>query len=150
MIKIIFAILAFFAITLVSCDEIPIRNPGSFNKTGTTKKSRVKSDTTNIPVIVVQNDTIDIMVDSFANYKCKYPTVVQKILLEKRTQIFIKEARDINFYSKAFLDVFEIEKTHSSILMYYDNLVDSAIVKLSLKGEINFANLASNTGLIIK
>jgi hypothetical protein len=100
---------------LFSCEDIPLRGP-DFNQTGSSKKSKRKhgviiKDSTS----TVQHDTIvksdTVTIEKTIAYKCKYPDLVQKILLEKRTQIFEKEGRDISFYSDAFLDIFDVEKT---------------------------------------
>ena len=134
-------------ILLVSCDDTAYRVPQKFKKTGSNQKST--KNTKDSTLVIIDSDTIK-SIDTLPNYKCKYPDVVQKILLEKRTQIFMKEERDISFYSKSFLDVFEVDKTHSSILIYYDKLVDSAVVKISLRGKIDFGNITSKDGVIIK
>lgn len=138
------------SIALVSCDDlIPLNKPTEkFNETGSNRrKKNLQTDSTTIDTNLVKPVVVKIP-DTTQYYKCKYPDVVQKILLVKRTSIFEKEARDISFYSKNFLDVFDVEKTHKSILMYYDKIIDSSLIKISLKGKIDFSNISTGNSII--
>lgn len=148
------------ATMLFSCDEVPLRGP-DFNQTGSSKRAKRKAmalkDSTKTEeikhVIPTDSNTIKsdtVTVEKTIVYKCKYPDLVQKILLEKRTQIFEKEGRDISFYSDTFLDIFDVEKTKSEILMFYDKMIDSSLIKFSLRGKIDFNNINNNVKPIIK
>lgn len=137
---------------LFSCGETPLKSPDSIKKR---KRDRVEvtNDSTSVKIDSIKHDTIlktDTVKVEKVNYKCKYPDMVSKILLEKRTQIFIKDQRDISFYSDAFLDVFDIQKTRPEILMYYDKLIDSALTKIVLRGKIDFNNINSGSDPVIK
>jgi len=143
------------ATMLFSCGEVPLRNSNEFSETGSSKKKRKRTelkDSTKTQEVkhdtIVKSDTVTI--DKTIVYKCKYPDLVQKILLEKRTQIFEKEGRDISFYSDAFLDIFDVEKTKPEILMFYDKMIDSSLIKFSLRGKIDFNNINNNVKPIIK
>jgi hypothetical protein len=140
---------------LFSCGEVPLRNSNEFSETGSSKKKRKRTelkDSTKTQEVkhdtIVKSDTVTI--EKTIAYKCKYPDLVQKILLEKRTQIFEKEGRDISFYSDAFLDIFDVEKTKTEILMFYDKMIDSSLTKFSLRGKIDFNNINNNVKPIIK
>lgn len=139
---------------LLSCgDSIPLKNE-SGNKR---KKGKKSTDTTQVSEAKVDSiinksitDTTKVTAKpSIANYKCKYPDMVQQILLIKRTAVFEKEGRDISFYSDAFLNIFEVDKTRPEILIFYDNIIDSEINKISFRGKIHFNNISSNTEPII-
>jgi hypothetical protein len=140
------------ATMLFSCGEIPTRTGNEFSKTGSSKRKKEKVDSTTISNIkhdtIIKSDTITI--EKPIDYLCKYPDLVQRILLEKRTKIFEKEGRDINYYSVEFLDIFDIRKTKPEILMFYDKMIDSSLIKFSSKGKIDFNNISNNVKPIIK
>lgn len=141
---------------LFSCGEIPLKEAGDFRETGTIKKSKRKREITKDSTVLqnIKHDTIiksdTVTIEKPIAYTCKHPDLVQKILLEKRTKIFEKEGRDINYYSVDFLDIFDIRKTKPEILMFYDKMIDSALPGFSSRGKIDFSNISNNVKPIIK
>ena len=134
------ATLLFSLIVLTSCEDIEVKNPRT-NREFKSTSTPVKKDT------VIVRDTIS--VKTIARYECKYPVIVSKILLLKRTEVLKKEERDISFYSTSFIDLYDVDKTHDSILKYYDKTIDTLIEKAALKGNIHYNNIGKTTGKII-
>ena len=129
-----------------SCYEQELNQP----TTGRKKRKKVETEEVVKDTIkTVEHDTIVQQIKEPA-YKCKYPDLVSKILISKRTKIFQKEGRDASYYSNDFLDIFEIDKTNPEILKFYDAQIDSLVEKLSNKGALNFDAIAKDSGTIIR
>ncbi len=127
-----------------------------FQSTGQVKgkvASSPKTDSAKIDSTknVSKKDTVVTTIVVKEPNKSLYPEAVSQILLRKRAYILAKENKPLEFYSKEFFNIFELESTNQNLINHYDNLIDSFVNTLAESDDLNYDNVfKGNSNVIVK
>ena len=153
--------------TLYSCgsDEIRVtsKEPSVTGTTGGKKKPFKKKALDSLQndsmpkelANAASNDSVTLNVGSkyipsTTKYTGKHRELIQQILTQKRTYVMEKEGKPHHYYGDWFFDLFEVDKTPSIVIDYYEKKIDTFITICASKGDLHYDNLSKNEGSPIK